>query len=347
MGKLLNLLLFIPRAIRHRLLSPGYMVQRWLLALYHARALDCVQDHTGHIRKGDILLFATLRNESPRMPFFMDYYRKLGVRHFLFVDNGSDDDFMDLVQGREDVSVWYTQASYKDSNFGMHWLNHLLRRFGCGHWCVTCDPDEFLVFPYCDERNLMELSEFLDSEDRLSLACVMLDMYSDKPVRETLYKPGDDPFTVTPWFDGSGYLQTPGWLMETRINGGVRRRLFFRDEPDTAPSIHKTPFVKWKQTYSYFLSMHQLVPQGINVAHAAEHLSPTGCLMHFKYFSLLEEKVAEEIDRKQHWNNSFEYRQYSAHLESDDAPLCCENSVRYQDWRQLVRDGFMNVGQWF
>lgn len=342
-----NLAMAIPRAIRARLLSPGYMIQRYFLAVKHARDLTCVQDNTDAIGSGDILLFTTLRNESPRIPYFLDYYRRLGVRHFLIVDNESDDGFMDLVAREQDVSVWHTAASYKASNFGMHWLNSLLRKFGSGHWCVTCDPDEFLVYPYCDQRNLQELAEFLASEQRNSLCCVMLDMYSDRPVGETRYQPGDDPFAVAPYFDGAGYVQSRGWLRETKIAGGVRRRLFFRDSPDKAPSIHKTPFVKWRYSYSYFLSMHQLVPEGLNMGHTGGHVCTTGCIAHFKYFSLLEEKVAEEIERKEHWDDSFEYRKYEEQLGQDDRALTCDHSVRWEGWRQLVDRGFMNIGQWF
>ncbi|MDP3959400.1 MAG: glycosyltransferase family 2 protein, partial [Pseudorhodobacter sp.] len=43
------------------------------------------------IRPSDILLFSTLRNERVRLPYFLKYYREMGINHFLIVDNGSDD----------------------------------------------------------------------------------------------------------------------------------------------------------------------------------------------------------------------------------------------------------------
>ena len=43
-------------------------------------ALRSVADNTGSIRTGDILLFSTFRNENVRLPYFLDYYRRLGVR---------------------------------------------------------------------------------------------------------------------------------------------------------------------------------------------------------------------------------------------------------------------------
>jgi hypothetical protein len=334
-------------ALLHRLRDPVHMGQRYLQSLQRGRELEAVQDNTARIRSSDVLLFATLRNEAVRIPFFLDYYRRLGVHHFLFVDNGSTDGFRDLVADCDDVSVWGTEASYAAANFGMHWLNALLRRYGCEHWCVTCDPDEFLVFPYCDQRNLTELGTFLESEGARSLSCIMLDMYSDRPLEDTVYRAGDDPFEIAPWFDGNGYTQYREVLRDNYTRGGVRRRRFFSDDPECAPALNKTPFVKWRWTYSYFGSMHQLVPSWLNDPERATHRAPTGALAHFKYFSVLRDKVREELVRGEHWNDSFEYRRYDAQLERRSEPFIAACSVRYDGWRQLAERGFLNLGQWF
>ena len=106
-------------------------------------SLKPVVDRTRKIRPGDILLFSTMRDEFVRLPFFLQYYRNLGVSHFLIVDNGSDDGSREYLTDQPDVSLWTTTASYKASRFGMDWINALLRRHGDGHWCLTVDPDEF------------------------------------------------------------------------------------------------------------------------------------------------------------------------------------------------------------
>jgi hypothetical protein len=323
------------------------MIQQLVQSKWYGRDLKVVQDNTHSIHGDDVLLFSTLRNEAVRIPYFLEYYRRLGVKHFLFVDNGSTDGFSDLVSGESDISVWYTESSYAAANYGMHWLNDLLRRFGCGHWCVTCDSDEFLVYPHCDERSLPELGEFLEDGDRRSLCCLMLDMYSDRPLAQTIYQAGESPFTIAPFFDGNGYSQVEGWLQDTYTRGGVRRRLFFREDPDRAPALNKTPFVKWRWTYSYLLSMHQLIPAWLNLAHTSSHLATTGCVMHFKYLALLEEKAREEMERGEHWDDSYEYRRYHERLRELDKPFLYEGSTRYSSWRQLSDMGLLSEGQWF
>ena len=116
-----------------------------LRALRKSRELSLVQDYTDRICKGDILLVTTIRNEKIRLPYFLQYYRGLGVNHFLFVDNDSNDGARAYLDGIEDVSVWFTRGSYKSATFGVDWVNYLLRKYAHGHWSLIVDPDEFFI----------------------------------------------------------------------------------------------------------------------------------------------------------------------------------------------------------
>ena len=78
-----------------------------------SRDLSMFVDRTDRIAPGAILLCATLRNEKVRLPFFLRYYRDLGIDHFLIIDNGSDDGSREYLAEQPDVSVWTTDASYK------------------------------------------------------------------------------------------------------------------------------------------------------------------------------------------------------------------------------------------
>jgi len=75
-------------------------------------------------------LFATIRNEFDRLDAFLEHYRSLGVRHFLVVDNGSEDGSAEFLQTQPDVSLWVTHASYRQSRFGVDWLTWLQIKFG-------------------------------------------------------------------------------------------------------------------------------------------------------------------------------------------------------------------------
>ncbi|MDD2724968.1 MAG: glycosyltransferase family 2 protein [Methylovulum sp.] len=319
----------------------------YLKARRHGGDLVLVNDRTTHIKADDVLAFVVLRNEAVRIPYFLDYYRKLGVNHFLFVDNDSNDGFLDVIGAASDCSVWHTCASYKEAKYGVYWLNYLLRRYGSGHWCLTLDPDEFLVYPYCHSRSVRELAQYLEQEGKPSFFTVMLDMYGEGLVDEALYKPGQDPLEVCPWFDASGYFQDrrPNYG-EWWIRGGVRRRVFFADQPDLSPALNKTVLVKWRWYYAYIASTHIVWPKRLNNPHFSDTLAPTGCLLHFKYLAAFREKAEEELERKQHYAGSLEYDRYLTGL-NDNLCLWTSASVRFQSWQHCVDLGLMNIGRWF
>ena len=324
-----------------RLPHPGHK-----LARQHGRDLRPVSDRSSRIKPSDLLVFVTCRNEKVRLPYFLDYYRKAGVDHFLFVDNDSSDGSREFLASQEDCSVWTTSASYRDAKFGVHWLNHLLRRHGTGHWCLTLDPDEFLVFPYNDTRNLKALCSFLDSNKKESFFSILLDMYPRDSVEDAVYSSGQNPLEVAPWFDPAGYHQEKAPQCDWWTRGGVRRRVFFADNPDEAPALNKTVLVKWRKSFLYLSSTHVLRPFRLNEPHFRDDLCPTGCLLHFKYMAMFKQKVDEEMKRKQHYAGSREYGRYAAMFARHDH-LWCEGSARYEDWRQLAHLGLLTTGRWF
>lgn len=309
------------------------------------RQLRLVQDRTAAIGGADILLLTCLRNERARMPAFADYYRRLGVGHFLVVDNDSDDGFMDWAAGQPDVSVWHTAASYRASAFGMLWLNDLLRRHADRRWCVVVDPDEFLVYPMMETRSLKALAQFLEDDLRPCLHALLVDAYSDRPLEETVLREGEDPFAVCPFFDRDGYVQNPGWYNGTWIQGGPRMRVHFADRPDHAPALNKIPFIRWKRHYHYRMSTHDAWPRRLNRAQAQDDVSTTGALFHFKLVAALQDKAAEEAKRGEHYASGREYAHYRA---GDASRIHTEGlSVRYEDSAQMVALGLMTPGRWF
>ena len=309
--------------------------------------LSIVADRTADIERGDVLVFATIRNEIRRLPFFLEYYRKLGVTHFLFVDNGSTDGGPELLAGENDVSLWSTPASYKRSRFGTDWLNWLKFRYGNGHWTLTLDPDEFFIYPFCDTRPIQALCDWLDQSGIRSLGTMLIDMYPRGPLGEMAYEPGQNPLDLAPWFDPGNYMISKNKRYGNLwIQGGPRARVYFSDDPEKAPSLNKIPLVKWDRKYAYVSSTHMLLPRGLNqVYDEAGGEKMSGCLLHAKFLDTLVEKAAEEVERRQHFAGGREYDAYHA-VEEGPNGLWCEWSERYVDWRQLELLGLMSKGNW-
>ncbi len=322
--------------------------KRWRLrAMRKRRELRSVVNRTSQIRGEDILLFSTIRNERIRLPFFLDYYRDMGVGHFVFVDNDSSDGSMEFLAAQPDVSVWSSKFSYKRSRFGVDWLNWLQRRYAHGHWCLTVDPDEFLIYPFCDTRPLRALTDWLDASSIKSFSAMLLDMYPKGRMDEQPYEEGRNPLEIASWFDSGNYTMRKNKKYGNLwIQGGPRSRVFFADEPAKAPALNKIPLVRWDRRNAYVSSTHMLLPRGLNQVYdewGGEKAS--GILLHAKFIDTFAAKAAEELSRNEHYAASLEYKAYAEML-SDNPELWCKWSEKYINWRQLEILGLMSKGNW-
>ena len=322
--------------------------KRWRIRAFRKRReLTRIADRTGTIHPDDILLFSTQRNEKIRLPYFLDYYREQGVNHFLIVDNDSTDGSADYLADQPDVSVWQTRASYKKSRFGVDWLNWLMIKHAHGHWCLTVDPDEFLIYPFCDTRPLRALTDWLDASSIKSFSAMLLDMYPKGRLDAHPYQQGQNPIEIAGWFDSGNYTMSRNRLFGNLwIQGGPRARVFFADQPENAPALNKVPLVKWDKRYAYVSSTHMLLPRGLNQVYdewGGEKAS--GVLLHAKFLDTFTSKAAEELSRGQHYSASVEYKAYAESLK-DDPDLWCKWSEKYINWRQLEILGLMSKGNW-
>lgn len=313
----------------------------------HRRELTCVQDRTAAISAKDILCFVCLRNEAQRLPFFLAHNRRLGVRHFLIVDNDSTDDSTAILKDAPDVSVWHSPASYKASRFGMDWLTWLMLRHGHGHWCLTLDADEILIYPYWQSRPLSALTEWLDHQGRASFGALTVDMYPKGPVSQGTHDPAADPVNHLGWFDSGNYqVQVQGRMRNLWIQGGARARAFFADSPRKAPTLNKIPLVRWHWRYAYVNSTHALLPPKLNKVYATDGGELTsGVILHSKFLPEILARSAEEKDRGEHFADGAQYAAYYDRL-VDDPNLHCATSTRYTGWRQMEALGLMSRGGW-
>ncbi len=311
------------------------------------RQITPVCDRTTVIRPGAILCFSTVRNEMLRLPFFLAHYRKLGVSHFLFVDNDSDDGTAAFLAAQPDVSLWKTSQSYRLSRFGMDWLGWLQWTYGHGHWCLTVDADELLIYPHCEQRDLHALTNWLDGQGARSFGALMLDMYPKGPLDQHDHHPGDDPTKLLAWFDAANYRQRPHPVYDNLwTQGGVRERVFFAAEPHKAPTLSKTPLVRWHWRHVYVSSTHQMLPRKLNqVFDPDSDAKTTGVLLHTKFLPNIAAKSAEELTRRQHFENSDLYQTYHQRL-TESPDLWCPTSTRYEGPAQLTRLGLMSKGRW-
>ena len=128
--------------------------------------------------------------------------------------------------------------------------------------------------------------------------------------------------------------------------GGVRQRVFFVSEPERAPTLNKTPLVRWNRRYAYVSSTHQILPTRLHDVFDFEGGGKvSGALLHTKFLPIIGEKSREELSRGQHFENSSLYQDYHRRL-SENPDLWHEGSCRYKGPEQLVELGLMSRGHW-
>jgi hypothetical protein len=314
-----------------------------LRAAFRARDLVPLADRTAAIRPQDILLASVVRDERPRLDWFLSWYRRLGVGHFLFVDNASTDGSADLLAAQPDCSVWQTGAGYRRARFGMDWINALLSRHARDRWVVVADADELLVYPWCDTRPLPALTGWLDASRLRSMGALLVDMYADG--EPAACPDGADPLAVLPWFDAAGYAaRVDRRYGNLWIQGGPRMRVHFAAQPRRAPALNKIPLVKWQAGAAFVSSTHSLLPRGLNRVYdewGGERIS--GALLHTKFLDLLGAKLADEGARRQHYAGGREYRAIAS---AGTTGMWTPQSTRYDGWQQLDRLGLISTGGW-
>lgn len=316
-------------------------------SLRSRRQLESVIDRTSDIGPDDILLLSVQRNERARLPYFLGYYRDLGVSHFLFVDNDSDDGSTQFLADQPDVSVWRTGHSYRASRFGLDWLTWLQIRYCHGHWVLTADADELLVYDDHDRRDLRDLTGMLDRRGQSTFGALMLEPYPKGALNHRPYAPDQNPMDLLQWFDPKHYRavrQAP--MGNLWVQGGVRERVFFPDQPEKSPTLNKIPLVKWNRRYAYVNSTHSALPRRLNAQYDGPGTTkPAGVLLHTKFLPEIVSRSAIERARGQHFSRPEEFdTYYDALTRAPD--LWMPQSMRYEGAAQLVDLGLMPRLEW-
>ena len=287
----------------------------------------------------DVLCCTVVRNEAVRLPYFVAYYRQLGVARFLVVDNDSSDGTRAWLAQQPDVYLWTSSLSFRKANFGSSWFELLLRGYGVGQWCLIVDADELFYYPECERLNLRGLCSRLEKLGKRAFNAILLDMYSDKPVRDTLYVAGQSFSEVCPYFDRTFFhrrVQGGGpYKNQTVYLGGTRRRVFGWEEF----YLSKVPLQRYGHDVILAGGQHWT---NLPLSQVAVE---SGCLLHFKYFSLFPEYAKQEAHRKEHSQQGREYAIYSQALEESPSLSLYngEHSVRFTDSAQLVQLGVMST----
>lgn len=262
--------------------------------------------------RDEVRAFLVTWNDSVRLQSVLTHYRRMGVSRFFVADCGSTDGTLDQLASAPDVHGF--KATGDDS---LAWLDALLNAYGAGHWALTIDIGELLVYPHCEELELPLFCRYLNHAGAQALACVSLDMYAASPLGDAVHRPGT-PLTATcGYFDG-----TPYQILRTEvcpyfeIYGGLRERLMGAGR---SPVLSRVPLVRWQKGMQYLRGTGSITPVII---------APImGALLRFDFLSDFRDRASGEI------------------AVDDSTNLYTDASVKFESSAQLIELGLMKSVQ--
>lgn len=284
----------------------------------------------------EIILFTVVRNELWRLPWFLSYYRSLGVNRFFFVDNDSDDGTQEFLLKQPDVHVFWTPGSYAKSYSGMKWVNDLVSRHGDQGWCMYIDVDEAFVFPNVEHTNLRELTDYMDSKGQEALYAFMIDMFSDEELEPSADGIERDFIAHYPLFDNY-YNQVPSIHCPYIFTSGGARRIFKFHE-----NLTKTPLVRGGRGIKYLMSSHCVTPAILS--------DVTGAMLHFKLAGDYQKIFAADLESNTRMPFcKRRHASYVNHMEKEGGKPRISNptTLCYTSSKQLIELGLIQTSRDF
>jgi hypothetical protein len=317
--------------------------------------LDQIHHKSGPRRidyaEDECIAVCLVRNGQEHLPSFLRHHRALGIRHFVFVDNGSDDATLAMLDGQPDVTVYETALQHKYYETEMR---RLIIEEHCRHrFCLNIDIDELFDYPHSDRLGLKQLLAYLRRRGATAMAAYMLDMYA-KEVSFTAPE-ALDLKTAYPYYDVSNikvldyhtsHIQAycdHNVLLANHVKcyfGGIRETLF-KSKPGGHYLLTKHPLIYLDGTLEPVTNPHYC-----NKATVAD---VTGVLRHYKFTASFKDKVGESRATKRYikfaQNQYDEYHRKIGGKSSIRIDTPATRRLEHVD--QLVAEGFISISPAF
>jgi hypothetical protein len=131
----------------------------------------------------EVLAIVLIRDGSYYLDVFFEYYRRLGVTHFAFIDNGSTDDTIARLKAEKGVII--DQCTLPLAGFEDLIRQYPAQTYGKNRWCLYVDMDELFDFEGSTKVGITGLTRYLDAQGATAMMAQMLEMFPKIPLRET------------------------------------------------------------------------------------------------------------------------------------------------------------------
>ncbi|MBO9702733.1 MAG: glycosyltransferase family 2 protein [Sporocytophaga sp.] len=295
------------------------------------------------------IIVCLLKDGEEHLSSFLKHYRELGIIHFIFIDNGSEDNTLSILTHEIDVTIYQTVLPHK--YFEIEIRRYIVEKHCKGRWCMVVDIDELFDFPLSDKYSFNDFIQYNRTNGFNAVAAYMLDMFSTED-HMTYDSEGLDLKATFKYFDISNVRKSPyfdSWNVaynqwNSNKNeaifsywGGVRKSVFKGIKHDTI--LLKHPLI--------FLDDH-IKP--ITNAHFSDRINlsdVTSVLYHYKFVPSFASKV-NEINNKNNYVrfSQDEYRAYYNYLlRNKNISIKTVNATILGHVNELIENGFLVVSE--
>lgn len=170
----------------HILRRLGQKTAQWRRRQRFARSLRHLHGPSQlHSAPDEVVLIALVRDGSYYLDAFFDYYRALGIRHFVFIDNGSRDDTLARIAAEPGTII--DQSTLPLAGYEDLIRQYPANTYGRDRWCLYVDMDEVFDFEGRAQLGIAGLTRYLERHGYTAMMAQMLEMFPKSSLREAAH----------------------------------------------------------------------------------------------------------------------------------------------------------------
>jgi hypothetical protein len=294
------------------------------------------------IAKDEAVVTCVVKNGEFYIESFIEHYSQMGFRHIFFLDNGSNDQTIELAKVKNNVSVFRCDLSI--NKYQRLFKRYLAKNTAIGGWRLDADIDEFFNYPFSDSITFQDFLGYLNRENYSAVVTQLLDMFSDSPVGRSDQEGPETSFKeVYQYFDISNIEKEPYCTSKLGAKYGHKNTIA---NPDTAlifGGIRKSLYGN-----NCLLTKHSLfLPEkGLDLfphVHFVNRarLADISCIMH--HYKLTSNVLDIAQQNKEGFSaNSAGYNDFIKFLvQNNGLDIKTNSAAKFKSVDDLVRCGFL------
>ena len=284
--------------------------------------------------KNNPIVVLAVKNDKNRIIMLVEHYRKLGVKKFAFLDNGSTDGTYEWLFEQMDIDLFTTIDQY--SSFTKEaWINRIVSYYGFNRWYILTDSDELVVYSEMEIHSLIDVVKFAEYKGMRRLKAITLDMYADTALFEAIENKKNIEEEYC-WMDSDSYTAQSRIVVDksiVSIVGGPRFRVM-----GVTPTLMKYPLI-------YFCE--GTVSSNAHFQFPYSEINNDNCYLGIKHYKFLEDDKKTYMERMQS-NSGFSsgvslknggyYRKYMDSVEKNtDITFMYPGSIKFDSSKVLEK----------